>query len=185
VKQKGAENEVLWTRRSRRGLLMATTFQNEGATWLDLRLWTRNGEAPTPLGVTIPVNVVSGLAQALTAYAKALSAESPAKGLKGMPKTKRYLPPPVVSSSGERAPKMPAGVRGIALWEVLTDKGVVRVAERGEFGKHVLDVRLWVRWGHVPTREGITMPCEGAKDLAKHLTAFTTSLGLNGLPRLN
>ena len=67
------EGERVWTHSKRGGEVRATVSLYKRSRFLNLRWWVvqPHGFAPTPKGVTIPLDAVSDLAEALTAYVAA------------------------------------------------------------------------------------------------------------------
>lgn len=67
------EGERVWTHCKRGGEVRATVSLYKGSRFLNLRWWIAqpHGFVPTLKGVTIPVDAVGDLAQALTAYVSA------------------------------------------------------------------------------------------------------------------
>jgi hypothetical protein len=71
----------LWEQAIGQGLLRAREVEYNGARSLDLRLWVDEGRIPTPQGIRMPPEVVSGLACALTAYAATKGSTGPENGV--------------------------------------------------------------------------------------------------------
>jgi hypothetical protein len=71
----------IWTHDKRGGdLIMAGVREFEGVRFFDIRLWANGGTTPTRKGATIPLDAVTSLGQALTAYAAGNTPDGPENG---------------------------------------------------------------------------------------------------------
>ena len=76
----GFTRPPIWTLDKRDGRLIAGEREFKDARFFELRVWAGDGGTPTKKGVTIPLESVSGLARALTAYAATLTPDGPENG---------------------------------------------------------------------------------------------------------
>lgn len=76
----GFTRPPIWTHDKRDGKLIAGEREYGGHRFFELRLWAGDGGKPTPKGVTLPLEAVPGLAQAMMAYAAALNSDPAESG---------------------------------------------------------------------------------------------------------
>lgn len=80
----GFTSPPVWELQKYDGRLVAGEREYKGRTFFELRLWAgKHGEKATAKGVTMPVESVESLADALTAYAKAKALQGPENGSQG------------------------------------------------------------------------------------------------------
>lgn len=77
----GFTRPPVWELGKHNGRLVAGEREFKGARFFELRLWTgETGDTATRKGVTMPLEAVSSLADALAAYAASLPPEGPENG---------------------------------------------------------------------------------------------------------
>ncbi|MCK0098453.1 transcriptional coactivator p15/PC4 family protein [Qipengyuania sp. S6317L1] len=80
----GFTSPPVWELDKHDGRLVAGEREYKGRLFFELRLWAgQHGDKATAKGVTLPVESVEGLANALTAYAKAKALQGPQSGSQG------------------------------------------------------------------------------------------------------